>query len=44
VGCLDDSGKLGPSPKVSHYELVAFDADGDETDRASASDADVCIG
>jgi Abnormal spindle-like microcephaly-assoc'd, ASPM-SPD-2-Hydin len=26
------------------YELVAYDSDGDETDRASASDADSCVG
>ena len=35
---------FGEGPYEAHYELVALDADGDETDGASASDADVCIG
>jgi hypothetical protein len=45
-GSTDESvlDTFGEGPYEAHYELVAFDADGDETDSASASDADVCIG
>jgi|SRR5262245_10750069 len=46
AGSTDESAldSFGEGPYEAHYELVAFDADGDETDSASASDADVCIG